>query len=450
MLFVIRIVTLVISNNILMLFIAWDGLGLRRFILVLFYTHWDSVNSALVTVLTNRLGDYCLFWFISGLMIRRITVRINIRVTIIIILLVMAFTKSAQFPFRAWLPKAIAAPTPVSSLVHRRTLVTAGIFLLIKYFPLWINTTLSNYVLIIGLLTMVAARLSALTEIDIKKVVALRTLSQIGFLMTTLGLGLPFFTFIHLISHALFKSCLFLQVGYIIHEQLNNQDIRLYTIRSGGSLISKLQISLCLLCLCGFTFTRGFVRKDIIIERSLGSTTQIRITLVILLSVFITFLYCLRLFKSLVLVGVSSSLHYNLKRMRFQFVRFILCVIRLIFLIWSTLNITYFPIFTLLGDKFTPSLFIFLVVLIVSYITHNYIINTWKLFYTLFNRDVLVYITQKGLVNVNIRDSIFLGLGYKRILIVSIVSKYFTYNLIYYRFNMIILSGITILILITI
>lgn len=140
------------------------------------------------------------------------------------------------------------------SLVHRRTLVTAGLILLINFTRILLNGSVLIVLLLIGLFTIFFSRITALVEEDIKKVVALRTLSQIGFSIVTLGLGISFISFIHLVSHALFKSCLFIQVGYIIHCNYGQQDGRGYGYNGRLPIFMQLQLLVTLFCLCGLIF----------------------------------------------------------------------------------------------------------------------------------------------------------------------------------------------------
>ena len=156
---------------------------------------------------------FFVFFVFSSLYFERVLV-FSVRRSLL--LLLAGFTKRAQFPFSGWLPKAMRAPTPVRALVHRSTLVTAGLILIINFVGLIIYFFLCVVIVIVGLLTMFFSRACALVEQDIKKVVALRTLSQMGFSMMTLGVGLYFVSLLHLVGHALFKSCLFIQVGVFI------------------------------------------------------------------------------------------------------------------------------------------------------------------------------------------------------------------------------------------
>jgi len=317
-----------------MIFIAWDGLGVTRFFLVIFYLNWDRISGAMVTVLTNRLGDYCLFWFIASLFFSGYFVFSSIYVSsaLFFILVVTRFTKRAQFPFSRWLPKAMSAPTPVSALVHRSTLVTAGLFLLMKYNLVLCSFDVMLFLFSVGLFTILFARICALYDPDFKKVIALRTLSQLGFLILSLGLGNVFISFFHLISHACFKSCLFMQIGFMIHSFYRQQDRRFYNSSGAISNLVQLQTLLCLLCLSGLLFTRGFVRKDLILEFIYFSTERFLLGLLFFICVFITILYRVRLGIALFKVQ-QSSLIYVIKRELFSF----LCgplILSSLFLLW--------------------------------------------------------------------------------------------------------------------
>jgi NADH-ubiquinone oxidoreductase chain 5 len=246
--------------------------------------------------------------------------------------LLTSFTKSAQFPFSSWLPKAISAPTPVSALVHSRTLVTAGLFLLIKFSLILNYFNLIVVVFIVGLLTMVIASVCALFDPDFKKVIALRTLSQLGFLMISLGLGNIFLSFFHLISHACFKSCLFIQIGFIIHSFYSQQDRRGYNSRGAVSLLVQLQTLLCLFCLSGLIFTSGFVSKDFILEFFYSVSSEgVLLRILFFFGVFLTFLYRIRLGLAMVKMH-TYSLNYIIKRELFIFLSFPLILFSLFLL----------------------------------------------------------------------------------------------------------------------
>jgi len=140
---------------------------------------------------------------------------------------VAAITKRAQMPFSSWLPAAIAAPTPVSALVHSSTLVTAGVFLIIRFYPFMSSEPIFNKIILyVAVSTITMAGIRATTECDIKKIIALSTLSQLGIMMTRIGLGFPQITFIHIVIHALFKALLFICAGNLINSHGHAQDLR--------------------------------------------------------------------------------------------------------------------------------------------------------------------------------------------------------------------------------
>lgn len=181
------------------------------------------------------------------------------------------------------------------SLVHRRTLVTAGLILLINFTRLIIQRSVIVILLVIGLFTIFFSSVTALVEEDLKKVVALRTLSQIGFSMLTLGLGLSFVSYLHLLRHALFKRCLFMQVGYIIHCSGGQQDGRGYRNNNNLPFFIQIQLMVTLFCLCGLIFSSGAVSKDYVLEFFFSNTTIIIFSLIFFISVFLTFCYSYRL-----------------------------------------------------------------------------------------------------------------------------------------------------------
>jgi len=215
--------------------------------------------------------------------------------TVIGVLVVARITKRAQVPFSAWLPAAIAAPTPVSALVHSSTLVTAGVYLLVRFNHLLVGRDLLKYLLLIGTITIFIAGLVALSEIDMKKIIALSTLSQLGVMIIITGAGLPLLGFYHLLAHAFFKAILFMCAGTLIHRIKDYQDVR-----SIGQGLLTMPFSLRILTaanlrLCGLPFTSGFYSKDIILESlGIGSINFLILTLAIVGTAF-TVIYSVRL-----------------------------------------------------------------------------------------------------------------------------------------------------------
>lgn len=189
----------------------------------------------------------------------------------------------------------MAAPTPVSALVHSSTLVTAGVYLLIRINIIIININISKYLLIIGILTMIMAGLTAIIEIDIKKIIALSTLSQLGIIIIILGAGSPVLAFFHLISHAFFKAILFICAGLVIHNMKDYQDIRKIGFRFNSLNYSISIILIANIRLCGLPFLRGFYSKDLIIEIVFIKGKNLIVVLLLLIGTSLTVMYSCRL-----------------------------------------------------------------------------------------------------------------------------------------------------------
>jgi len=205
-----------------------------------------------------------------------------------------ALTKRAQIPFSAWLPAAIAAPTPVSALVHSSTLVTAGVYLLIRFNDL---LGISYFLFFLSVFTIFLSGLGANFEIDLKKIIALSTLRQLGVIIISLSLGIVELAYFHLLIHALFKSLLFLCAGVYIHGSTDIQDIRYLGGARRLAPLTSLYFMGCSLALCGFPFISGFYSKDLILESYFGSGMNIFIYIIVVLSTFFTITYSIRLFS---------------------------------------------------------------------------------------------------------------------------------------------------------
>nr|QPJ78637.1 NADH dehydrogenase subunit 5 [Mansonia uniformis] len=273
--FVMSMMMLIISPNMISILLGWDGLGLVSYCLVIYFQNEKSYNAGMLTALSNRIGDVALLLAIAWMMnygswnyiFYLEIMSMNTEMLIIGGLVVLAaMTKSAQIPFSSWLPAAMAAPTPVSALVHSSTLVTAGVYLLIRFQILLVESWLGSFLLLISGLTMFMAGLGANFEFDLKKIIALSTLSQLGLMMSILSIGGYKLAFFHLLTHALFKALLFMCAGVIIHNVKNAQDIRVM----GGLMLSMPLTCGCFnianLALCGFPFLAGFYSKDLILE----------------------------------------------------------------------------------------------------------------------------------------------------------------------------------------
>jgi len=206
-----------------------------------------------------------------------------------------AITKRAQFPFSAWLPHAMAAPTPVSSLVHSSTLVTAGVYIVIRINSIYCLNIYSDLLLFVSLITVILSGFAAISEFDLKKIIALSTLSQLGVIIIILSFGLPLLSFFHLIIHAIFKAILFLCAGVLIHGMFGIQDLRLFSMGIKVSPSIIIIIILSNLCLSGFPFLGGFYSKDLILETFYFYNNNIIIMFILVISVILTIMYSVRL-----------------------------------------------------------------------------------------------------------------------------------------------------------
>nr|AML26495.1 NADH dehydrogenase subunit 5 [Staphylinidae sp. BMNH 1274661] len=302
-LFVLSMMLLIISPNLISILLGWDGLGLVSYCLVIYYQNIKSYNAGMLTALTNRIGDVALLMGIAWMLnygswnyiFYLDYMKMDFSMQIISWLVVLAaMTKSAQIPFSSWLPAAMAAPTPVSSLVHSSTLVTAGVYLLVR-FNYSLSEDLMLFLLFIGVMTMFMAGLGANFEFDLKKIIALSTLSQLGLMMSILALGEYKLSFFHLLSHALFKATLFMCAGCMIHNLSNCQDIRFM-----GSMVKTMPLTCCFfnisnLSLCGIPFLAGFYSKDLILEILSMNYLNIYIYIMFFLSTGLTVSYSFRL-----------------------------------------------------------------------------------------------------------------------------------------------------------
>nr|YP_009525295.1 NADH dehydrogenase subunit 5 [Palpita hypohomalia]AXS63731.1 NADH dehydrogenase subunit 5 [Palpita hypohomalia] len=321
LLFVFSMILLIISPNIISILLGWDGLGLVSYCLVIYYQNIKSYNAGMLTALSNRIGDVFILMVISWMMnygswnyLFYMNFMKNDYVMFLVssMIIMAAMTKSAQIPFSSWLPAAMAAPTPVSALVHSSTLVTAGVYLLIRFNLLLFDTLFMKILMLLSGLTMFMAGISANYEFDLKKIIALSTLSQLGLMMSILSMGMPDLAFFHLLTHAMFKALLFMCAGVIIHMMMDIQDIRFMGGIGNFIPLTSLCMNISNMALCGIPFLAGFYSKDLILEMVSLSNLNFFIFLLYYLSTGLTMFYSFRLTMYLMINNFNLMSIYNL------------------------------------------------------------------------------------------------------------------------------------------
>lgn len=274
-LFLFNMLVLVLADNLLLLFVGWEGVGLCSYLLIGFwFTKREKAVAGMKAFILNRVGDAfflaCLFLcfaLFGSLSFSNLTITEGLSpawiLTLCLLMFMGAAGKSAQLPLYVWLPSAMAGPTPVSALIHAATMVTAGVYLIIRTSFIWLASPLAlNILAIMGVLTAFLGAYLACKNWDVKKILAYSTISQLGYMFLALGVGAFSSALFHLITHAFFKACLFLSAGSLIHGLSGEQDIR-----KMGQLRKKMPytfISFLIgsLALMGLPFLSGFFSKD--------------------------------------------------------------------------------------------------------------------------------------------------------------------------------------------
>nr|YP_010463325.1 NADH dehydrogenase subunit 5 [Ischyja manlia]UUJ37853.1 NADH dehydrogenase subunit 5 [Ischyja manlia]WCO10528.1 NADH dehydrogenase subunit 5 [Ischyja manlia] len=400
LLFVSSMMMLIISPNIISILMGWDGLGLVSYLLVIYYQNLKSYNAGMLTALSNRIGDVFILLIISWMInygswnyifyLEFMNNDWEMKMVSFMIILA-AMTKSAQIPFSSWLPAAMAAPTPVSALVHSSTLVTAGVYLLIRFNMLLIDTFFLKMLLLLSGLTMFMAGISANYEFDLKKIIALSTLSQLGLMMSILSMGFPDLAFFHLLTHAMFKALLFMCAGVIIHMMSDMQDIRFMGGISNYIPLTSLCMNISNMALCGIPFLAGFYSKDLILELVSFSNLNLLIFLLYYFSTGLTMFYTVRLIMYLMVNDYNLVSIYNLYdedyiMLKSMLVLLLMSVLSGSFLSWMIFSYPYM-IYLPINLKMMV-IYVSIIGGLMGYLISNmkiYSVNKFLMFYNLSN-----------------------------------------------------------------
>nr|ARJ63877.1 NADH dehydrogenase subunit 5 [Bemisia emiliae] len=268
--FMISMVMLIMSPNMVSLVMGWEGLGMTSFVLIMYYQNKKSMMSSMYTIMMNRIGDITLLASMMLLMNSNSWMFLSLEfmnsgITWVMLITTSMFSKSAQIPFSSWLTEAMAAPTPVSALVHSSTLVTAGVYLMIRFKSAMIYLQMDQIIFTVAMMTLTMASVNSLMEMDMKKLVALSTLSQISIMFISMSTNLYSLAFFHMIMHATFKALIFLCTSTFISVS-NTQDLRKISSTSTNLLVTNISFNVASMILCALPFVSSFYSKEIIME----------------------------------------------------------------------------------------------------------------------------------------------------------------------------------------
>nr|ALR69359.1 NADH dehydrogenase subunit 5 [Bemisia tabaci] len=304
--FMTSMMMLIMSSNMVSLVVGWEGLGMTSFVLIMYYQNKKSMMSSMYTIMMNRIGDITLLVSMMILMNSNSWMFLSLEPANyssmwVALIMTSMFSKSAQIPFSSWLTEAMAAPTPVSALVHSSTLVTAGVYLMIRFKSVMLSSQMDHIILTVAMLTLTMSSMNSLMEMDMKKLVALSTLSQISIMFISISTNLYSLAFFHMIMHATFKALIFLSSSTLISVN-NTQDLRKMAT-SVNLMVTNLSFNLASAILCALPFVSSFYSKEIIMEMIMIKPFNKILTLGFITLMMVTMSYSL---KMMLIINLNS------------------------------------------------------------------------------------------------------------------------------------------------
>lgn len=397
-LFTFFMIILVTSNNLVQLFIGWEGVGLCSYLLIGFwYTRIQANKSAIKAMIMNKVGDI-------GLLLAMILIWVEVGSLdyntifsccyllennhnldlISLLLLIGVIGKSAQIGLHTWLPDAMEGPTPVSALIHAATMVTAGVFLIIRMSPFFENTpTILILIVLVGSITAFFSSTIGLTQNDLKKVIAYSTCSQLGYMVMICGFSQYNTGLFHLVNHGFFKALLFLSAGSIIHALNDEQDFRKMGSMNNITPFTYSCIAIGSLSLMGLPFLTGFYSKDLIIEIIYGENLLRYALWLGVISAFLTAFYSFRLASFTFFNNPQSNYnkfklsHEGRWNLRWPLSILMICSIFIGFILQFSILKDEVPIVITNLSKFSP-LIVSLIGCSLSILLAYYIVRWWK------------------------------------------------------------------------
>nr|ALR69411.1 NADH dehydrogenase subunit 5 [Bemisia tabaci] len=370
--FMLFMLMLILSPNMVSLVMGWEGLGMTSFILIMYYQNKKSMMSSMYTMMMNRIGDITLFMSMMILMNSNSwmflsTQYLDHKLTWVSLILTSMFSKSAQIPFSSWLTEAMAAPTPVSALVHSSTLVTAGVYLMIRFKSSMISLNMEQVILTISMMTLTMASMNSLSEMDMKKLVALSTLSQISIMFISISVNLYSLAFFHMIVHATFKALIFLCSSTFI-SMTNTQDLRKISSANVSLVVTKISFNTASMTLCALPFLSSFYSKEIIMEMIMVKSLNKIMGLTFTMMMMVTAIYSLKMMTIINLNKMTSVMKMYKETSKQKLSKIFLLMPSVILgnkMLWSvdlSWNVNYLS----LAEKMTPTILIMVMIVMVE------------------------------------------------------------------------------------